>query len=161
MRASLLLAIVFCLSTWVLAADWGTYEDTRYGYVFGVPPGFAAIAGRDDGAGHLFASVDGTQRLRTWGGSTPGDGYEATVAAIMDAARAAGWLLSGDRVAPAWAGWAGRRNGMRLEARMIALCEGRRYAAVEIVYPERALHTAGPVAERLARSLAAAADARC
>ena len=153
----LLLVICFCLVPAALAAGWGVYEDARFGYVVGVPPGFVAVGDSSDGGDRLFASADGTQSLRAWGGKVLDEGYEATVGATMDAARAEGWVLSGERVTPGWAGWSGRRNGMLLEARMISLCGGL-YAAVQFAYPERDLPAAGPLAERLAGSLGMAAQ---
>ncbi|MHB1104307.1 MAG: hypothetical protein ACYC0C_16340 [Devosia sp.] len=141
------------LASAALAADWHSYENARFGYAIGVPPGFSGEGEADNGDGQLFNSGDGTQLLRVYGGNVIEDSFEAAVGDSMDYARDDGWALSYKRVTPSWASWSGSRNGMVLYARAIALCGGEQYAAFELEYPERDLKAMNPVIERLVGSL--------
>ncbi len=154
MRYLLLFALFFCVPA-ALAADWSSYDNARFGYAIGVPPGFSGAGEADNGDGQVFNSDDGTQVLRAWGGNVIADDFEAEVAASMGYARDDGWDLSYERVTPSWASWSGSRNGMILYVRMIALCSGTQYAAFELEYPERDLQTMNPVVERLVGSFRA------
>ena len=157
MRSLILLALFLC-SPAALAADWGSYDNARFGYAIAVPPGFSGAGEADNGDGQVFESANGTQSLRVWGGNVVADDFEAEVAASMGYARDDGWDLSYERVTPSWASWSGSRNGIILYARMIALCSASQYAAFQLEYPERDLSAMNPVVERLVGSFRATGD---
>ncbi len=152
MRILLALACLMALLSPAAAQAWGEYENGRFGYVVGVPPGFVGEGEAPNGDGQVFGSEDGTQVLRVWGGNAL-DGFEATVAEAMQLARDAGWNLSYERATPTWASFSGTRNGMIVYARAVALCGGEQYASFELHYPERDLAEMNPLVERLVASL--------
>lgn len=154
MRSLILFALLF-LAPAALAADWGLYENARFGYAIAVPPGFSGQGEADNGDGQPFRSADGTQSLRVYGSNIIEESFEAAAAASMGYARDGRWNLSYERVTPSWASWSGTRNGMVLYARMIALCSGTQYATFGLEYPERDLDEMNPVVERLVGSLRA------
>lgn len=136
-----------------LAADWATYENSRFGYVIDVPPGFAGDGEAENGDGQIFRSADGTQLLRAYGGNILEESFEAAVTAAMGYAAEAGWSLSYERVTPSWSSYSGTRNGQILYARAIALCGGTQFASFELEYPEADLSAMNPVVERLVAAL--------
>ena len=136
-----------------VAADWGSYENARFGYVIDVPPGFDWGEEAPNGDGRVFTSSDGIETLRVYGGNIIEDDFEASVRAAMGYATDAGWTLSYERLTPSWASYSGERSGMILYARAISLCEGSQFASFEYEYPKRALRQADAVVERLVRSL--------
>lgn len=154
MRFALLLALLLCVPA-VLAADWGLYQNARFGYAVGVPPGFAGEGEAANGDGQAFRSADGRQLLRAWGGNIVEDSFESAAFAAMGFAAGDGWSLSYERVTPGWASWSGTRNGMILYARMISLCGGAQYAAFQLEYAERDVGQMDLVVDRLVASLRA------
>lgn len=152
MRTTLFLLIAL-FATPALAADWGFYENARFGYVIDVPPGFSWGEEAQNGDGRVFTSNDGTQTLRVYGGNILEADFETAVQAAMRYATDAGWTLSYERVTPDWTSYSGERNGMILYARAIAICDGTQFASFEYEYPKRALKAADAVVNRLVRSL--------
>ena len=149
-----LLALLLTLTcTAAIAADWGSYDNSRFGYAIAVPPGFAGEGVAANGDGQVFRSADGTQEFRAWGGNIIEASFELAMEAAMSHAGGDGWRLSQQRVTPSWASYTGSRNGIVLEARTIALCGGRQFAAFSIEYPERDLAEMERVIARLAGSL--------
>lgn len=154
--------VLFALfATPTLAADWGEYENGRFGYVIDVPPDFEWGEEAANGDGRVFTSGDGTQTLRVYGGNILEADFESSVQAAMGYARDAGWALSYERVTPSWASYSGERSGMILYARAIAVCEGSQFASFEYEYPKAALKQADAVVNRLVRSLREAEGAGC
>jgi hypothetical protein len=154
MRA-LLLALVVLLPIAAIAADWGHYENARFGYGVDVPAGFIGRGEADNGDGQVFAGPAGDV-MRVYGGNNIAATFEASVAAAMGYAVDAGWALSYQRVTPTWASYSGTRNGRILYARAIALCGGQQFASFELEYPQRELEPMNSVVEHLVRSLKAA-----
>ena len=148
-------AVLLVVATSAAAAEWGYYENARFGYAIDLPPGFAGEGESENGDGQIFRSDDGTRVLRVYGGNTLEETFERSVDAAMGYAREAGWSLSYERVTPSWASYSGTRNGQILYARAIALCGGEQFAAFEFEYPERDLDDMHPVVERLVNSLEA------
>ena len=147
-----LFVVLSLLAFPVLAAEWGSYENARFGYAVDVPPDFAWGEEADNGDGRLFTSGDGTQTLRVYGGNVLEADFEASVTAAMRFARTDGWALSYERVTPSWASYSGERNGMIVYTRTISVCEGTQFASFDYVYPKAALKSADAVVNRLVRS---------
>lgn len=158
---TIFLVLFALLATPTLAADWGEYENGRFGYVIDVPPDFEWGEEAANGDGRVFTSGDGTQTLRVYGGNILEADFESSVQAAMGYARDAGWALSYERVTPSWASYSGERSGMILYARAIAVCEGSQFASFEYEYPKAALQQADAVVNRLVRSLREAEGAGC
>jgi len=152
----LLITFVFALfSLPALAAGWGSYENARFGYVIDVPPDFEWGEEAANGDGRVFTSGDGTQTVTAYGGNIIEADFETSITQDMNFAEDDGWALSYQRVTPSWASYSGLRSGMVLYTRTIALCDGAQFASFEFVYPERALKSAGPLVDRMVRSLRA------
>jgi len=152
MRIILLTLLAFIVSP-ALAADWGSYENARFGYVVAVPPDFSGSGEADNGDGQLFTSRDGTQTLRVYGGNILEADFEADANAAIKAATGDGWAVSYERVTPSWASYSGSRQGLVLYVRSISLCAGTQYATFAYQYPKAAIRDADAVVEKLVRSL--------
>jgi len=152
-RLTALFFVVFATSA--LAAEWTRYENSRFGYVVDVPPGFAGEGEAQNGDGQIFRSAEGTQLLRVYGGHIMEENFEASVQTAMGYAAEAGWSLSYERVTPSWASYSGTRNGQILYARAIPLCDGTQYATFEYEYPEAEINATHDLVERLVASLKA------
>ncbi len=157
-----LIAAIALSATPALAADWGHYDNARFGYAVDVPPDFNGSGEADNGDGQLFTSKDGTQTLRVYGGNILEDDFEADVQHAMGYLTGDGWALSYQRATPSWASYSGSKQGFVIYVRSIALCEGTQYATFEYKYPTKAISAADPVVEKLVRSLRATeASASC
>jgi hypothetical protein len=152
MRSLLIFLFALCMSP-ALAADWGSYENARFGHVVDVPPDFEWGEEAQNGDGRVFTKTDGTQLMRAYGGNIIEADFEAWVKAAMGYATDAGWALSYERVTPSWASYSGKRNGMILYARAISLCGGSQFASFELEYPERDIGAMDAVVDRLVGSL--------
>ena len=146
-----LLAVFTLLPAAAAAADWGRYENGRYGYGIAVPPGFAGQGESDSGDGQVFRSGNGRETLTVWGGYLMlgdfGDEVEATLAGLKDE----GWSISYQASSPRWASFSGTRGGTVLYGRMVAACDG--YATFRLEYPQADLARFDPIVERLVQSL--------
>lgn len=157
MRTFLITLLALIVSP-ALAADWGSYENARFGYVAAVPPDFSGSGEADNGDGQLFTSRDGTQTLRVYGGNILEADFEADANAAIKAAAGDGWAVSYERVTPSWASYSGSRQGLVLYVRSISLCAGTQYATFEYQYPKTAIRDADAVVEKLVRSLKETGD---
>lgn len=154
MRA-LLFACLVLFALPAQAGDWMRYDNARFGYAVAVPPDFLWEPEADNGDGRVFRSPRGTQVLRVYGGNVLDPSFEDAVRSAMAGLRDQGWVLSYERVTPSWASYSGRRHGIILYARAIALCAGTQHASYEFEYPERDLRQVEPWIERLNTSLTA------
>lgn len=149
MRA-LLLVIFALLAGPVLAEDWGSYQNGRFGYVIDVPPGFSWGNEADNGDGRAFRS--GATKLAVWGGHIVEDSFESAAYAASGLAGGDGWTITYEAVTPSWASFSGMRGKRVLYQRMIALCDGQ-YAAYRLEYPASDIARLDPVVNRLNGSL--------
>lgn len=151
------LALLTCLlvAPAFAATHWISYENTRFGYVVEVPPGFEGEGESQSGDGQVFRSASGTASLHVWGGHVAEGSFEDAMQAAIDYAGEDGWRLGEQVVTPSWASYSGTRNGLMLHARVVALCGGSQFAAFALEYPERELRQMAAVSERLVGSLAA------
>lgn len=152
---TILFALLTLIITPALAADWGSYENARFGYAVAVPPEFSGSGEADNGDGQVFTSRDGTQTLSVYGGNVMEADFEADTNAAIKAAAGDGWTVSYERVTPSWASYSGARQGFVLYVRTIALCAGTQFATFEYQYPRTAIRDADPMVERLVGSLKA------
>ena len=155
---TILIALLALIVTPALAADWGQYENARFGYEIAVPPDFNGSGEADNGDGQLFTSQDGTQTLRVYGGNILEDDFELDVGRATEYLDGDGWDISYQRTTPSWASYSGSRQGFVLYVRTIALCAGTQYATFEYKYPRTALKAADAVVEKLVQSLRATGD---
>jgi hypothetical protein len=150
----LLAAVVLAVAP-AFAADWGHYENARFGYAVDVPPDFSGGGEADNGDGQVFTSKDGTQTLRVYGGNILEADFEAEVGSATKHSEDEGWAISYQRTTPSWASYSGSRQGFVLYVRTISLCEGTQFATFEYQYPKTAIADADPVVDKLVRSLRA------
>ncbi|SFZ84233.1 hypothetical protein SAMN02983003_1895 [Devosia enhydra] len=156
MRSLFALIALITLALPVLAEDWQRYDNERFGFVLPVPPGFALAAPPPaNGDGVTLANRQGTQRLLAWGGHVTEADFSAEAEARAASAAAEGWAITYRATTPGWASWSGSRNGIVLYTRMIALCAGNQFAAVQLTYPQRDIAAMTSVVERLVGGLAA------
>lgn len=155
MRFLLAFLTILLVAPALAATHSETYENTRFGYVIAVPPGFYGEGESQSGDGQVFRSESGTASLHVWGGHVLDGSFEAAMQAAIDYASEDGWRLGEQAVTPSWAGYSGTRNGLMLYARVIALCGGRQFAAFALEFPERDLRRMDAVVEQLTTSLAA------
>ena len=155
----LIFLILALFSTFALAAEWGRFDNARFGYAIDVPPGFlrsGPAPANDDGVS--MVSADGSQKLRVWGGNIVEDGFESSVRAAIGFAAREGWNITYERITPSWASFSGLRRGMVLYARSISLCQGALYATFRLEYPEREITRMDAVVDRLVRTLRETGD---
>jgi hypothetical protein len=149
MRALTALLLALALSP-ALAADWGRYENARFGYSIDVPPGLVALREADNGDGRNFR--DGATKLAVWGSNVVDPGFEDAAIAAIGFAGNDGWTIAYQAVTPGWASFSGTQGKRVLYQRMIALCDGQ-YAAFRLEYSAVDMSRLDPVVNRLVKSL--------
>jgi hypothetical protein len=132
------------------AADWGHYENGRFGYALDVPPGFEGQGEADNGDGQVFATT--TAELRVYGGYILEGDFEDEVKALQRSAIDAGWTITYQATSPRWASYSGTQGGRIFYARAIQLCDGA-VAEFNLTYGKADLRAFDPIVERLVRSL--------
>ncbi len=152
MRA-VLLALLIGFTTPALAADWGRYDNSRFGYTIAVPPEFEDMGEAENGDGSVFRGGFGTQVLTVFGGNIVDTDFAGEVAQRMKWAEDSGWNLTYQAVTPSWASYSAKRSGRILYARMISLCGGAQFAMFELEYFDVDLAELNPVVDRLVPSL--------
>jgi len=135
-----------------LAADWGFYQNSRYGYEIAVPPDFVGGGESASGDGQAFRSRDGARTLLVWGGFLTAGDFSAKMVARQEADAADGWALSYQASSPRWVSYSGTRNGSILYVRAIARCDGQ-YAMFRLEYPKADAVRFNPVVDRLVQTL--------
>lgn len=149
-----LVALLF--GTPVQAEDWHRYENGRFGYVIDVPAAFTWGAESDNGDGRAFRN--GATTLAAWGGNIVEADFEAEAAVAEGFAANDGWTLTYRAVTPSWASFSGSKGQRILYERMVALCDGTRYAAFRLEYSAVDLAELDPVVHRLVESLRPSGD---
>ena len=137
-----------------IAADWGNYANTRYGYEIGVPPGFSGGGESDSGDGQVFRSKDGSQTLTVWGGYLLDEEFSADMQQRKQGDADQGWAMSYEASSPQWISYSGSRGGHVLYARGIARC-GDQYAMFRLEYAQQDVVKLNPVVEKLVQTLKA------
>ena len=146
----LLAALLITLAAPTLAADWGHYENARFGYAVDVPPGFEGQGEADNGDGQVFSTP--TAELRVYGGYILEGDFDDEVKALQQTAVDAGWTITYQATSPRWASYSGTQGGRIFYARAIALCDGA-VAEFSLTYGKADLRAFDPIVERLVRSL--------
>ena len=137
MRILLVLGVaLFGLILPVFARElgWGRYENARFGYIAGIPPGFSGYGESDNGDGQIFDQRAKGQVLSFWGGVLSEADFEAEVAARLGYAERDGWNIAAQTVTPRWANFSGVLGQRMFDTRMILLCDGTSYAAMTVQY---------------------------
>jgi hypothetical protein len=150
--AAVLAVVLLTLSGAAEAAEWGHYEDARFGFAIDVPPGFAAADEAGDGA--AFATP--VARLRVFGGTVLSGDFEGAVRQRQQTAAGQGWTITDQMTAPNGATFSARKGAHLLFSRMIPLCGGQQFAMFEFDYFVADMTKLEPVIGRLAQSLKAA-----
>jgi hypothetical protein len=136
----------------VLAADWGHYANSRFGYEIAVPPGFSGQGESGNGDGQVFVSDRGTEELRVFGGYLTSGDFSSEMAMRQQQDIADGWAITYEASTPKWVSYSGTKAGFILHVRAIARC-GDRYALFRLRYSKRDAAALDPVVSRLVGSL--------
>lgn len=148
-----ILAILLFVSP-VLAQFWDHYENARVGYEIDVPPDFVGNGESDNGDGQVFYNLDAEQSLTVWGGVLM-DGFAEEASLSAQTLAAEGWGVTEQSTTPQWATLAAMRDHRLIYQRMIALCDGQRFAAFRLEFNIRDLSRTEDVLGGLARSFVA------
>ena len=154
----LILALLMLVSVPALAAEWGHYDNARFGYGIDIPPGFVAGGEADNGDGQVFSTPTAT--LRVFGGNLLQD-FEAEAAQRRAFATSDGWALTYQVTTPGRASYSGKRGARILYARLIALCGGTAFGMFELEYSRSDITKFDSVVTRLVQSLRPTANASC
>ncbi len=146
--------LVVLLATPALAADWGHYDNARFGYGIDVPPGFAGQGESDNGDGQVFASP--TAKLTVFGQNIVEGDFETAVRTQQDFATQDGLAISYQVTTPTKASFSGKQSGRIVYARMIALCGGSAFAMFELRYGTADVAKFDAVVDRLVASFGGA-----
>jgi hypothetical protein len=131
-------------------ADWGHYENARFGYAIDIPPWFEAQGEADNGDGQVFSTP--TAELRIYGGYILEGDFEDEIKALQQTAVEAGWTITYQAATPRWASYSGTQGARIFYARAIALCDGA-VAEFSLTYGKVDLEAFNPIVERLVTSL--------
>ena len=149
----LILALLLLMVTPAVAAEWGRYENARFGYSIDVPPGFVAQPEADNGDGRVFRTP--TASLTVFGSNIVEADFEAAVRQRQAYAADDGWAITYQATTPDKASYSGKNGAHILYARMIVLCGGTQFAMFELEYFAADLQKFDPVVSRLVPSLKA------
>ena len=149
----LLVALLVVAAGPVLGAEWGHYENARFGYGIDVPPGFMGRGEAENGDGEVFATPVAT--LTVFGGNIMAADFEAEVRQRQTWAAADGWALTYQMTTPTKASFSGKHGARILYARMIALCGGTQFGMFELEYSVADIKAFDAVVGRLVQSLKA------
>ena len=134
-----------------LAQYWGHYSNSRFGYEIDIPPDFVGNGESDNGDGQTFYNLAAEQGLTVWGGEMM-NALEAEAGFAADALSRDGWSVTERSSTPQWATLAAMRDHRLVYQRMIALCDGRSFAAFRAEFNISDLARMDPVLSGLARS---------
>ena len=86
---------LFLLSSLAIAADWDSYENSRFGATIDIPPGFVNdVPEPANGDGLTFHSVDRKAELLVWGNNLVDEDFNQDVAARLKSDAEDGWNIS-------------------------------------------------------------------
>jgi hypothetical protein len=137
------------------AAEWGHYENARFGYVIDIPPGFESQHEAANGDGQVFSTP--TAELRVYGGYILEGDFEDEIKALQQTAVEAGWTITYQAATPRWASYSGTQGSRIFYARAIALCDNA-VAEFSLTYGKADLEAFDQIVERLVTSLKPAGD---
>ncbi len=137
-----------------LAQYWEHYNNARFGYELDIPPDFVGNGESANGDGQMFYNLAAEQGLTVWGGQLM-DTLEAEAGAAVNALGREGWSVTERSSTPQWATLAAMRDHRLIYQRLIALCDGRRFATFRVEFNIRDLSRMDLVMGGLARSFVA------
>jgi hypothetical protein len=129
-----LIALFFALLTIpaFAAIGWGNYDNARFGYRGGVPPGFSGY-GEDASGGQIFDRMPAAQVLSYWSEALNGD-FSAAVEATLGNLEQQGWNVSYQAVTPDWANLIAVMGSRMVQVRLILLCDRASFATMTLQY---------------------------
>jgi hypothetical protein len=129
-----LAACVLIVPAFARELGWGRYDNARFGYVAGIPPGFSGYGESDNGDGQIFDDSAKGQVLSFWGSRLAEESFEEAVKARVGYTERDGWNIAAQTVTPRWANFSGVLGQRMFNARMILLCDGQSYAVMTVQY---------------------------
>ena len=135
------------------AAEWGQYDNARFGYWIDIPPGFSTVTEADNGEGGISQSSDGSAELRVWGRHIVlADDFQAEATSGIDKDVKSGWNITYQKQQSDWVSWSGTKDGRTFYQRAIPACDNA-IAFFRLEYDDNQKAAFDPVVERLATSL--------
>lgn len=157
MKRPVLAAFAAALALPVLAEEWRSYANPRYGYTIELPASFSIVQEAQNGDGITLSAADGAAELLVFGAMVTETDFAAEARLRRDFAAEDGWAISYERVTGNWASFSGSRGGEVIYVRGISLCGGAS-AWFEMTYPRTRIKTYDPVVARMVETLAPPAD---
>lgn len=154
-----ILAPLFALALLVVPTSaetpWATYDNQAFGYQVDIPPGFDGQGAEANGSGETFLLDGRVGRLKVWAAPLGSSGFEPESYGQLAADMASGWGVTERSTTPTWATWSGAKRDRVLRQRMIALCDGKAYAAIRLDYAQTDRSKLDPLVDQLVASLKA------
>lgn len=144
-------AALMLLALPALAANWGHYENGRFGFVIDVPPGFVARGESANGDGNRFTTP--TAELRAFAGYLVEESFEHEAAVGRQVWTEDGYKLTYQVTTPSFAVISGRKGARVLYERLVAICGGTTFMGFSLEYSVADLNAFKPVIDRLTSSL--------
>ena len=133
------------------AADWGHYENGRFGFAIDVPPAFVAQGESVNGDGDRFTTP--TAELRAFAGYLVDESFEAEAASGRSVWAEDGYALTYQVTTPGFAVMSGRKGPRVLYERLVAICGGTTFMGYSLEYSVADITAFKQVIDRLTASL--------
>ncbi|MDV3251767.1 hypothetical protein DevBK_10520 [Devosia sp. BK] len=154
-----ILAPLFALALLALPATaqetWSAYENPAFNYTVDIPPGFEGQGAEANGSGEAFLFDGRVGRLKVWAAPLGASGFETESYGQLASDMASGWGVTERSTTPTWATWSGAKKDRVLKQHMIALCDGKAYAALRFDYAQTDRSKFDPLVDQLVASLKA------
>lgn len=132
-------------------ANWGHYDNARFGFSIGVPPGFVAQGESVNGDGGTFKTP--TAELRAFAGNIVDGDFETEVGYEQAGMTDEGFAITYQVTTPRNASFSGKRGARIFYARLVAICGGQQFMGFVLEYSVADLQRFNPVIDQLVASL--------
>ena len=133
------------------AADWGHYENDRFGFSIDVPPRFVAQGESYNGDGNRFTTP--TAELRAFAGNLVEESFEEEAATGQSVLSDDGYAITYQATTPRFAVMSGRKGGRVLYERLVAICGTDAFMGFSLEYSVADLKAFDAIIDRLTASL--------
>nr|WP_237352011.1 hypothetical protein [Rhizobium sp. ACO-34A] len=137
-----------------MAADFTSYENSRFGFTIDLPLDFKTILIPETGDKIGLESADGSAGLSVWGNYIQEIGFKAESGLGRDLQIEEGWKFTYEKRGPSWASFSGIREERILYMRQIALCDDA-MGNLTIEYPASQQQRYDRLVEHLVKALKA------
>ncbi|TAZ83277.1 hypothetical protein ELH72_08380 [Rhizobium ruizarguesonis] len=152
LRAIVILFSYALPSTAVDAAEFRSYENSRFGYMIDLPSDFKTVLTPDNGDGVGLESRDGSAKLSVWGNYLTEGGFRQESDQRKEFETNDGWKFTYEKRGTSCASSSGVKGDRIIYMRQIALCDDA-MGNFTIEYPTAEQKRFGPIIDRLVKSL--------